>query len=528
MSELLAGAAILLLAAAAAGRTKDLAKAYAGDLDHAEGVGAVDWSTRTGDVWRLESFAFEVGDALSITSGPAHLVVAAHDHGDGSRSAVWAALFPDEPAVIAASSAGDGEHARAIFLRFHPSRVGELFPSETVEPADDALWLVRARHLYAHKINSSWQWDNMPVVPYERSIVLDVDTAEGPRRFYMVDTDEGSVRYEPAFEPRTTPEAPATPVEPKEALRIFEAAWAAFDEEYPMFGVKDDVDWRALRKEYRALAREATTAHEVAGVIALLLSHLEDLHVWVRCGDTWVHCFNRFRVTNGNWNATRAELEDIEERKGLAFGRTDDGLGYINVFNLSTEGLDAAFDEALEALGDTTGLVVDLRFNGGGDELLGRKLAGRFLGESAVYSKNRYRSGRRHGDLGPVLDRVVEPRGPWRYTAPVAVLQGEKTMSSAESLVLMLDQAPTVTRIGDRTAGSSANPRRLELEHGIVVNLPRWLDLDADGQPIDGVGVAPDVKVEAAPGDFRRADPVMEAALEHLRGTGNEAPGKAD
>lgn len=507
---------------------QDLAKVYGGDLDHEEGVGAVDWTTRPDDVWRLKSFEFEVGDGLTVTSGPAHLVIAAHDDPDGERSAVWAALFPEEPAEIEAEAAGDGEHAEAIFLRFHPSRVGDLFPRQRVKGSGDARWLVRARHLYAHKINSSWQWDNMPVVPYERSIVLDMDTAEGPRRFYMADTSAGTVKYEPAFEQRTTPDPFDTSVKAAEATAAFDAVWGAFDREYPMFGVKEDVDWDALRRQYRPLAREAGTAHEVAGVIALLLAHLEDLHVWVKCDDAWVHCYNRFRVTNGNWNATKASLTDFEQRSGLAFGRTEDGLGYINVFNLSTEGLDGTFDEVLEELGDTTGLVLDLRFNGGGDELLGRNIAGRFVEEAAVYSKNRYRSGKKHDDLGPVLDRVVEPRGPWRYTAPVVVLQGEKTMSSAESLVLMLRVAPGVTTIGDRTAGSSANPRRLELEHGIVVNLPRWLDLDAEGEPIDRVGIAPDVAIEARPGDFKRGDEVMEAALKHLRDLGNEAPGKAD
>lgn len=506
---------------------QDLAKVYRGDLDHQEGAGAVDWTSGPGDVWRLKSFEFAAGADLGIECGPATLVLGAHDHEDGSRSPVWAALFPDEAPVIQARGTEAGERAAAIFLRFHPSRLRDLFPARRVKGPGEPLWLLPARHLYAHKINGSWQWDNMPVVPYERSIVLDVDTVEGPRRFFMADTKEGTARYEPAFAGRTTPELPATPVEPEEAVAIFRDAWEAFDEQYAMFGIKPGVDWEALRERYEPLARDAETAEEVAGVIALLLAHLEDLHVWVRCGEAWFPGYNRFRVTNANWNATKATLEEIEERKGLAFGRTDDGLGYVNVFNLSTPDLDVAFDEALKALGDTTGLVLDLRFNGGGDELLGRRLAGRFLGEPAVYSKNRYRSGPGHDDLGDVLERVVEPRGPWRYAAPVVVLQGEKTMSSAESLVLMLAQGPGVTTMGDRTAGSSANPRRLELPHGIVVNLPRWLDLTPDGAPIDRVGVAPDVPAGGRhPGDFRRADPVMEAALAYLREHRGAAPGR--
>lgn len=53
----------------------------------------------------------------------------------------------------------------------------------------------------------------------------------------------------------------------------------------------------------------------------------------------------------------------------------------------------------------------------------------------------------------------------------------------------------------------------------IVVRLPRWLDMDPAGKPIDSVGVAPEVAVGARPSDFTDTrDPVIEAALERLRG----------
>ena len=77
------------------------------------------------------------------------------------------------------------------------------------------------------------------------------------------------------------------------------------------------------------------------------------------------------------------------------------------------------FDQVLDSLGDTWGLVIDLRFNGGGDELLARDIAGRFVDQQRVYSMNQYRSGPAHTDLGPKLERAFTPRGPWRYASPV-------------------------------------------------------------------------------------------------------------
>ncbi len=80
-------------------------------------------------------------------------------------------------------------------------------------------------------------------------------------------------------------------------------------------------------------------------------------------------------------------------------------------------------------------------------------------------------------------------------------------------------QCPQVTTMGDRTAGSSGNPRQLEAGAGITVNLPRWNPLNADGQPFDGIGIQPQVPIESgedAFGDDR--DPVLKAALARLRG----------
>ena len=134
-----------------------------------------------------------------------------------------------------------------------------------------------------------------------------------------------------------------------------------------------------------------------------------------------------------------------------------------------------------------------------------------------------------HADLGPVLERKLEPRGPWRFESPVVCLQGQKTFSSAESMALMFAQCPQVTTMGTRTGGSSANPRRIELEGGIQVNLPRWNDMDPAGKPIERVGVAPEVEIRAKPEEFTATqDPVLEAALASLRKTpeSQRKPGK--
>ena len=74
--------------------------------------------------------------------------------------------------------------------------------------------------------------------------------------------------------------------------------------------------------------------------------------------------------------------------------------------------------------------------------------------------------------------------------------------------------------------------RPLPFEHqidagaGILVNLPRWIPMDADGKPFDAIGIMPDVFIDTVAGAFSdKQDPVLSAALKHLRKSEKPAGG---
>lgn len=514
----------LSIGAAASPPGEDLAKKYRGKLDR-EPIEPHEWSAGPGDVWALKSFRFERKGELALELGPSQVVL-----GVSEKCVLWAALFPDEPAEIQGRQAGAGDHAASVFLRFHPARVGELLPAKNVTGPGRPEMLAWGKRLYRHKIRAWNQSDDFPLVPERAWTLLDCETREGPRRLYIALDDSGQVTYAKEFEAKPLPSL--VPIAPEDALAAFDQAWSSFDATYAKFGLRPDVDWDAQRAAYRPWAERSKTTFEAAAAIAECLAKLRDLHVWVTAGDEPVYVFDRVRAHNASWKAADALVGSLRDtQRGARYGRTKDGLGYLSVNELSDAGLVKAFDEALESLGDTWGLVLDLRFNGGGDELMAREIAGRFLDRPRVYAANAYRaeSGGRTA-LAQRLERSFDPRGPWRYAAPVVALWGRRTMSSAESLAMMLAQCPDVTSLGDRTAGSSANPTRLDLPGGIQVNLPRWNDMDPEGKPIEDVGFAPDVAVKADAAEFTdERDPVLEAALERLRKLpkAKRKPGKA-
>lgn len=513
--------AVLLLSAAPALAGPDLGTTYPPTVDGHEGAPPRDWVCWPEDVWEVKSFTYHLGD-LKVSTGPAQVVIGRHE-----TSALWAVLLPEKPGTITSKDT-DTEAAKTILLRFHPSHVGDLFPRKTVKKQGEPSALAYARRMFHHKAPACWWGGRWPVVTWKGCLVVDVDTTEGKRRMFMLDLEKEEVRYEHAFATNPVPEPPDDRISKKDALAAFDGAWNAFDEKYAMFVLRPEVDWKKLRKLYRPMAAKAKTAWEAAAAIDLLTSHLRDLHVYVKVGDTWLPGFQRMRPLNANWKAGKRLLGTLHEEKGLAWGKTEDGIGYLAISNLPSLELAARVDEVLEELAGTWGLILDLRYNGGGDEPTAVKIAARFVDASRVYSVNQYRAGSKHDRLGRKLERRVAPRGPWRYESPVVTLFGRKTMSSAESFALMMAQCPQVVTMGDHTAGSSANPMLLDLPGNIVVRMPRWLDMDPDGNPIDEVGVAPDVQIDTKWGDFRSADPVLEAALKRLRETpeADRKPGK--
>lgn len=490
----------------------ELGSRYLAKIDVAATPKGYDWSCNEEDVWKLNQFSLEVKDRFQLELKESQVVFGHHE-----KNVLWAVVFPDQPTELSNVPAGQGEHVVSIWLRFHPARLQELFPPSTVVEVGRPDLIPEARRIAAHKVSSSWQAGGKPMVPQPEMLTVDIETQEGPRRFFSLDTQKGKVEYIDAFKSRPLPVAKK--LDQKSTETIFDLVWTTFDKEYAMFVVKPEVDWDKVREEYRPLAGVAKTNHELAATLAKMLAELKDLHINVQIDGTFLPVYQRDRPLNANRGALPSLIGKLNPtRTGVTWGITDDGIGYLAIDRLVDKDLPRAVEEILLKMEGTRGLIIDLRFNGGGNELLGREISGWFLDQERAYASNQFRNGPRHEDLTEPFQQRCPIKKPWHYVAPVIVLQGQRTMSSAESFVLMLSQAPQVTTMGDRTAGSSGNPRVLDAGAGIQITVPRWNPLDADGEPFDTVGIAPNVVMTANADGFQgKQDPVLSTALEHLR-----------
>ena len=326
--------------------------------------------------------------------------------------------------------------------------------------------------------------------------------------------------YPVRFHTRKAGAAPAAPdVTADQNKAALEALKKSIDEDYGYRDLKK-IAWAKEIEARKTKFESAKSANEFARLTAQLLRLAEDGHVWVQAGDVRIWTHTNSTPPNFNIQLLKQTVPAWKEYpSGVVTGRFDDGIGYILFSECSKQQADD-FDAALDELKETKGLILDARCNGGGDEPAAQRVAGRFVSQSAVYSKDRIREG---GQWKGPFDRSVKPRdGVERYSKPVTVLIGPKIVSSAESFVLMMKHGAKAKLIGDVTSGSSGRPMPHELGNGVTVYLPSWEDQLPDGTILQGRGVHPDIVVKTTLRQLQNSDPVLQAALKLLRvGAGN-------
>lgn len=303
--------------------------------------------------------------------------------------------------------------------------------------------------------------------------------------------------------------------------KVFDQLWKVMDNSYSYFYLKPEVDWQALRDEHRPKVIRAQNAADLVAALQEMLAPLNDMHVWLETPTGIVPTVTSGYTFNGNREIMLSGLQDtVPCGKFAMVGKTkEDGFGYFVMLRQSdanSADVQTAVD-AIRALKDVPGFIADLRTANGGSEPLALEIAQLFCASPTVYAKSKYRNGAEHDNFGQVHERIL-PATEEAYTRPVVCLIGPGAVSSGEGFVKMMKCLPQVTTVGLPTRGASGNPKPFALSRtGVTVYFSRWVDMLPDGQPTEGVGIAPDTRVEAAEASYATADATLEKGLEVLR-----------
>lgn len=295
----------------------------------------------------------------------------------------------------------------------------------------------------------------------------------------------------------------------------------AIDENYSYYKLKA-VGWDELFDRYSPMMKEAKTSREFAEAASQLLAHAEDLHIWVMIGDKTIGGFKRNIKQNYNRKTLERVVPNWRKRSAAVYtGKFDDGIGYILINSWSRERTEALKQVyvAIWENADAPGLIVDVRPNSGGAEPLAKEVAGCFVDDPVLYAKHVYRAVNEPGGFSKTSKRILQPNKTRpRYRGKTAVLMGQANMSSCEAFLLMMKQVPDCKLVGENSYGSSGNPKPHELGNGVTVYLPSWKAMRPDSTCFEGKGIFPHITVEATQEELLTHDPVLEAALELLRG----------
>ncbi len=153
--------------------------------------------------------------------------------------------------------------------------------------------------------------------------------------------------------------------------------------------------------------------------------------------------YNEPRVVTlqlSNGKTTQLDLDQLKLKQESKLVTTNliDGIGVIRINNsLGNDELVKAFDQALNSLSNSKGLVIDLRNTvDGGDSYEARGILGRFISKPMPYQ--RHLTVEKPAD-NPAVERnwmeFASPRGE-QYKQPVVVLVGRWTGSMGEGLAI--------------------------------------------------------------------------------------------
>jgi len=249
-----------------------------------------------------------------------------------------------------------------------------------------------------------------------------------------------------------------------------------------------------------------------------------------------------------------------------------DNVGYLRIAPLmdpSPEALEV-LRSSMERFRGTSGLVIDIRSNGGGSRAPLQTLLPYFMAPEQgprVVNLAAYRLGVEGSEERFELRYLVSPDSPqlseaeraairkasesfrpewqppsnefsgWRYFVvspaadgrlyyydrPVVVLMDSFNYSAADIFLGGFEGLPNVTLMGQPSGGGSGCRVKHRLRRSLIgVALSTMVSLRPNGELYDGRGIQPDVLVEPLATDFiGRSDTALDAALAHLKTEGD-------
>ncbi|MEJ5264592.1 MAG: S41 family peptidase [Bacteroidales bacterium] len=331
---------------------------------------------------------------------------------------------------------------------------------------------------------------------------------------------------------------------------VFDAVWEEYDQTYGAFEAKG-INWDSCRRVFRARLTPEANSDTLYNVLCGLLRQLNDGHVQLIANG-----YKRFYSVpiptifpDSKYYENASEISmlfDVIKSRYLS-SYVDSGncfygiinlktvpkyIGYLYISGFDRESFSTDFiDRANMAFAHCAGLIIDLRFNGGGSSEVLTAVANRYADQKRIFILSKIRNGRSHNDFTSFISHIIRPEGVNLGQKPLVVLVNRHTASSAEHFVLAMRARPHTLIVGDTTAGALSTVVQRIAPNGwefrtcpqVLYDTTGQLLRNADGRYPDGIGLPPDLYVRNMLKEiYRGYDRVMATTLNYFEDYFNE------
>jgi len=351
-----------------------------------------------------------------------------------------------------------------------------------------------------------------------------------------------------------------------EQQKVFQEFWDIYDKHYPLMHRKS-INWQTIYDTYYPQITSTTTDTQLMGYFTTIMTTIiKDGHTDVVYNNSqeavYQPPFNETvegMVENNTPNKVTITSSSANNPY-ISYGTltTNSNIGYINSKNFEPvnendsefNNFKAIVDEALTALQNKSGIIIDVRTNGGGQGPYAYYLAGRFfvnstsielirqrikmatgstvssLGDWATEEFEGYPDTRAEGGyIAGVFpeDNSITSSGSFQFTNKVALLTANGTASAAEYFTAAMKTQTHVKSIGDKTFGIYAGSDIFTLTNGAS----KWktrvsthdIEVKYNGsfQSFEGIGITPDEHILPTETQVSAGDDVhLSAAVNYI------------
>ncbi|MEL6305998.1 MAG: S41 family peptidase, partial [Bacteroidota bacterium] len=174
---------------------------------------------------------------------------------------------------------------------------------------------------------------------------------------------------------------------------------------------------------------------------------------------------------------------------------------YVETFHKMYEGdyikreakaVASIMEKVMTDLRNLDAIVLDVRFNGGGQDAVSYAILKHFVGEKAHIANQKLRYGNQFSPpLELYLEGVTKP-----FLKPVYVLTSQQTGSAAEAFSLATMALPHFKRIGSATSGAMSTALEKTLPNGWSFAISNEINMDLEGNIYENIGIPVDYDLQ--------------------------------